>query len=238
MYRKPSIRASTNGRFTKICSPPNTPDSKMTFDYSSETPPRQFVPPPSLLSWVRLRSGQVKLFNFRVRLSDLWQYADSIPQHRPKQHVVCLHHFDQPMIRTKFGRAYQTGDNGKWRHCFPTRRCADQAPPFHRRRCRRTSSTGRHSSCSPPLVRLQSVSEIPVGFEFVRGHGRQGAVPRRKVMRGGKDRCGTERDGPERGRPGSPSCSGLHEGLIAPSVQSTAEGRGERRCSNSPLIIQ
>ncbi len=95
---------------------------------------------------------------------------------------------------------------------------------------------------APPLVRLQSVSEIPVGFEFVRGHGRQGAVPttppRRKVMRGGKDRCGTERDGPERGRPGSPSRSGLHEGLIAPSVQSTAEGRGERRCSNSPLIIQ
>src|SRR5258708_593497 len=31
---------------------------------------------------------------------------------------------------------------------------------------------------APPLVRLQSVSEIPVGFEFVRGHGRQGAVPR------------------------------------------------------------
>jgi len=50
---------------------------------------------------------------------------------------------------------------------------------------------------APTLVRLQSVSEIPVGFEFVRGHGRQGAVPttppRRKVMRGGKDRCGTER---------------------------------------------
>ena len=69
----------------------------MTFDYSSETPPRQFVPPPSLLSWVRLRSGQVKLFNFRVRLSNLWQYADAIPQHRPRQHVVCLHHFDEPM---------------------------------------------------------------------------------------------------------------------------------------------
>ena len=69
----------------------------MTFDYSSETPPRPLVPPPSLLSWVRLRSGQVKLFNFRVRLSDLWQFADAIPQHRPKQHVVCLHHFDQMM---------------------------------------------------------------------------------------------------------------------------------------------
>ena len=41
---------------------------------------------------------------------------------------------------------------------------------------------------APPLVRLQSVSEIPVGFEFVRGHGRQGAVPttppRRKVTKG------------------------------------------------------
>ena len=97
MYRKPSVRISRNGRFTKICSLPNTPDSKMTFDYSSETPPRQFVPPPSLLSWVRLRSGQVKLFNFRVRLSNLWQYADAIPQHRPRQHVVCLHHFDHPM---------------------------------------------------------------------------------------------------------------------------------------------
>jgi AraC family transcriptional regulator len=69
----------------------------MTFDYSSETPPRQFVPAPSLLSSVRLCSGQVKLFNFRVRLSNLWQYADAIPQHRPKQHVVCLHHFDRPM---------------------------------------------------------------------------------------------------------------------------------------------
>jgi hypothetical protein len=51
----------------------------MTLDYSSETPLRQFVPDPSLLSWVRLRSGQVKLFNFRVRLSNLWQYADGFP---------------------------------------------------------------------------------------------------------------------------------------------------------------
>ena len=97
MNRKSSVRISRNGRLTKICSPPNSPDSKMTFDYSSETPPRQFIPPPSLLSWVRLRSGQVKLFNFRVKLSDLWRYADAIPQHRPKQHVVCLHHFDDPM---------------------------------------------------------------------------------------------------------------------------------------------
>ena len=73
----------------------------MTFDYSSETPPREFVPPPSLLSSVRLRGGQVKLFNFRAKLSNLWQYADAMPQHRPKQHVVCLHHFDRPM---KFDR--------------------------------------------------------------------------------------------------------------------------------------
>jgi hypothetical protein len=50
----------------------------MTLDYSSETPPRQFAVPPSLLSWVHLRSGQVKLLNFRARLSDLWQYADAI----------------------------------------------------------------------------------------------------------------------------------------------------------------
>src|SRR3984893_12666321 len=73
----------------------------MTFDYGSETPPHEFVSPPSLLSSVRLRSGQVKLFNFRAKLSDLWQIADAIPQHRPKQHVVCLHHFDRPM---KFDR--------------------------------------------------------------------------------------------------------------------------------------
>jgi len=72
----------------------------MTFDYSSETPPRELVPSASLLSCVRLRSGQVKLFNLRVRLN-LWQNAYSIPQHRPKQHVVCLHHFDRPM---KFDR--------------------------------------------------------------------------------------------------------------------------------------
>src|SRR5258707_4939157 len=63
-------------------------------------PEFKFVPPPSLLSCVRLRSGQVKLFNLRVRLN-LWQNAYSIPQHRPKQHVVCLHHFDRPM---KFDR--------------------------------------------------------------------------------------------------------------------------------------
>jgi AraC family transcriptional regulator len=70
----------------------------MTVDYASETPPREFVaPPPSLLSCIGLRSGQVKLFNFRAKLSDLWQIADAIPMHRPKQHVVCLHHFDRAM---------------------------------------------------------------------------------------------------------------------------------------------
>ena len=107
-----------------------------------------------------------------------------------------------------------------------------------------------HEECLPVLLELRSAVLQGPRFcpHFVRWeadhqrHGRQGPVPttppRRKVMRGGKDRCGTERDGPERGRPGSPSRSGLHEGLIAPSVQSTAEGRGERRCSNSPLIIQ
>jgi AraC family transcriptional regulator len=72
-----------------------------TFDYGSETPPRDFVPLPSLSSLVRLRGGQVKLFNFREKLSNLWQYADAMPQHRPKQHVICLHHFDRPM---KFDR--------------------------------------------------------------------------------------------------------------------------------------
>jgi AraC family transcriptional regulator len=39
----------------------------------------------------------VKLLNFRARLLDLWKSADAIPLHRPKQHVVCLHHFDRPM---------------------------------------------------------------------------------------------------------------------------------------------
>src|SRR5262249_53937364 len=92
----------------------------MTFDYSSETPPREFVPPPSLLSSVRLRGGQVKLFNFRAKLSNLWQYADAMPQHRLKQHVVCLHHFDRPM---KFDRNLdgRTSDWQGFRH-------ADQGP--------------------------------------------------------------------------------------------------------------
>jgi AraC family transcriptional regulator len=70
--------------------------------YGSEcTPPEfEFCPPPSLLSCVQLRSGQVKLFNLRLKLN-LWQNADAMPQRRPKQHVVCLHHFHRPM---KFDR--------------------------------------------------------------------------------------------------------------------------------------
>ena len=74
----------------------------ITFDYGSEAPPLEFVPPPSLLSCVRFGGGQVKLFNFRAKLADLWRYGDAMPQHRPKQHVVCLHHFDRP---TKFERS-------------------------------------------------------------------------------------------------------------------------------------
>ena len=69
----------------------------MTFDYSSETPAPLYTSPSYLLSCVRHRSGQVKLFNFRARLFDLRQNAEAIPQHRPKQHVVCLHHFARPM---------------------------------------------------------------------------------------------------------------------------------------------
>ena len=69
----------------------------MTFDYGSETPAHKFVSLPSLLSCVRFRSGQVKLLNFRVELLNMRQIADAIPQHRPKQHVICLHHFDQPV---------------------------------------------------------------------------------------------------------------------------------------------
>ena len=63
-------------------------------------PMQLIAPTPSLLSCVRLRSGQVKLFNLQVKLN-LWQNADAISQHRPKQHVVCLHHFDRAM---KFDR--------------------------------------------------------------------------------------------------------------------------------------
>jgi AraC family transcriptional regulator len=69
----------------------------MTIDYGSAVSQYQLVAPPSLLSSVRLRTGQVKLLNFQAKLSDLRQSADAIPIHRPKQHVVCLHHFDRPM---------------------------------------------------------------------------------------------------------------------------------------------
>jgi AraC family transcriptional regulator len=63
----------------------------MTFDYGSESP----------LSCVRLRGGQVKLFHLRAKLFNLLQNPYAIAQLRPKQHVVCLHHFDRPM---KFDR--------------------------------------------------------------------------------------------------------------------------------------
>jgi AraC family transcriptional regulator len=69
----------------------------MTFDYGSETPAPLYTSTSNLLSCVRLRTGRVKLFNFRARLLSLQQTAEGIPQHRPKQHVVCLHHFDRPM---------------------------------------------------------------------------------------------------------------------------------------------
>jgi AraC family transcriptional regulator len=58
--------------------------------------PPEFVPPDSLFSCDRLRSGKVELFNLRVKL-DLWVSGEVIPQRRPKQHVVCLHHFTRPM---------------------------------------------------------------------------------------------------------------------------------------------
>jgi len=69
----------------------------MTLDYGSTVSPYQLVAPPSLLSSVGLRNGQVKLLNFRARLFDVRQSADAIPLHRPKQHVLCLHHSDRPM---------------------------------------------------------------------------------------------------------------------------------------------
>jgi AraC family transcriptional regulator len=69
----------------------------MTFDYGSENPAPLYNSPSYLLSYVLLRNGGAKLFNFRARLLDLRQTAEAIPQHRPKQHVVCLHHFDRPM---------------------------------------------------------------------------------------------------------------------------------------------
>ena len=69
----------------------------MTIDYASEGRLREFDPPPSAFSCVELRGGQVKLFNLRVNLLNLGQNDYAMPQQRPKQHVVCLHHFDRPM---------------------------------------------------------------------------------------------------------------------------------------------
>ncbi len=70
-------------------------------DHSDDGREFEFCPPPSLLSCVQLRGGQVKLFNLKLKLN-LGQNADPIrSQFRPKQHVVCLHHFDRPM---KFDR--------------------------------------------------------------------------------------------------------------------------------------
>ncbi|MBV9877941.1 MAG: helix-turn-helix transcriptional regulator [Verrucomicrobia bacterium] len=69
----------------------------MTFDYGAETPSSEFVNPPTLLNCIGLPSGRVKLLNFQAKLSDVWQCADVLPLHSPKQHVVCLHHFNKSM---------------------------------------------------------------------------------------------------------------------------------------------
>jgi AraC-like DNA-binding protein len=94
-------------------------NSKITLDYGSASPFRDFVSPGSLLSCIGLRSGQVKLLNFQAKLSNLRQCADAIPLHRPKQHAVCLHHFDRPISRAvslsefHFARLFKaaTGDS-------------------------------------------------------------------------------------------------------------------------------
>ena len=62
-------------------------------DYGSTVSPYQVA----WFSSMGLRNGQVKLLNFRASLLDVRQSADAIPLHRPKQHVVCLHHFDRPV---------------------------------------------------------------------------------------------------------------------------------------------
>jgi len=74
----------------------------MTFDYGAETLPSEFANPPTLVRCIRLPAGQVKLLNFQAKLSDIWQCADALPLHQPKQHVVCLHHFNESM---KFDRS-------------------------------------------------------------------------------------------------------------------------------------
>jgi hypothetical protein len=73
----------------------------MTFDYGAETPASGFANPPTLLSCIGLPADRVKLLNFQAKLSDIWQCADALPLHQPKQHVLCLHHFDESM---KFDR--------------------------------------------------------------------------------------------------------------------------------------
>jgi len=69
----------------------------MTLDYGSAVSPYQVAAPQSWFSCVALQNSQVKLLNFGARLLDLRPRAEAIPLHRPKQHVVCLHHFDRPM---------------------------------------------------------------------------------------------------------------------------------------------
>jgi AraC family transcriptional regulator len=69
----------------------------MTLDYRSAGSPYQVAALHPWFSGVGLRNGQVKLLNFRARLLDVQASAEAVPVHRPKQHVVCLHHFDRPM---------------------------------------------------------------------------------------------------------------------------------------------
>jgi AraC family transcriptional regulator len=69
----------------------------MTLDYGSAVSPYQVAGAQSWFSCVGLQNGQVKLLNFRAKLLDVRPSAEAIPLHRPKQHVVCLHHFDRSM---------------------------------------------------------------------------------------------------------------------------------------------
>jgi AraC family transcriptional regulator len=77
-----------------------SPDPKRGHQEGGTEPMQLISATPSMLSCVQLRSGQVKLLNLQLKLNQ-WENADAIPQLRPKQHVVCLHHFDRPM---KFDR--------------------------------------------------------------------------------------------------------------------------------------
>jgi AraC family transcriptional regulator len=69
----------------------------MTLDYGTAAFSPYLVAPPSLLNSLGSGGGRVQLFNFQARLSDLWQSANAVPPHHPKQHVLCLHHFDRPV---------------------------------------------------------------------------------------------------------------------------------------------